>query len=148
MKRRVSGDTQPLLLCFIDSCIFPLFLYRSPPFFPGLLKEDYAILTRTLRIVNRTSGVLLKLLVKTVVNKHINSCEHLAGVILSDAQHSLHLKLSACRLSGKKKSKYIRLYAHTTKYNNSTIPYLARLLCSEESTRHELNNQLPFVKVN
>nr|CAH8866336.1 unnamed protein product [Trichobilharzia regenti] len=137
-KLRHSGITQSLIIQFINSCVLPIILYCSPLFFPGLLKKDHIILRRTLRAVSRVSAIPLTELNDTVVNRHMNSCKHLAKVILSDSEHPLYSQLFPCISSGKTRRNFINIYARTTKYKNSTVPYLARVLCEETNIRKEL----------
>nr|CAH8864496.1 unnamed protein product [Trichobilharzia regenti] len=141
-KLRHSGVTQPLLLQFVNSRILPIILYCSPLVFPGLLKKDYTLLRRMLKVVSRVSSLPLSQLVNILVDRHMDSCEKWAKSILSDSQHPLHSQLSPCISSGKTRSLYRKLYARTSKYKNSSIPYLARVLCDKECIRHETFNLL------
>ncbi|CAH8875381.1 unnamed protein product [Trichobilharzia szidati] len=145
-KLRHSGITQPLLLQFVNSCILPILLYCSPLFFPGLLKKDYVIIRRTLRTVSRSSGIPLGHIDGIVIDRHLMSCNRFARGILSDSEHPLYPQLPPCVSSGKTRSLFRRLYARTSKYKNSTIPYLARTLCDENSVRNELTNLLSTTK--
>nr|CAH8863804.1 unnamed protein product [Trichobilharzia regenti] len=139
-KLRHSGITQPLLLQFINSCILPILLYCSPLFFPGLLKKDYVTIRRILKTVSRVSGVPVDHIVNVVVDRHLTSCNKFAKGILSDLEHPLYPQLSPCISSGRTRSNFRKLYARTSKYKNSMIPYLARILCDENSVRQELTN--------
>ena len=141
-KLRHSGITQPLLLQFVNSCILPIILYCSPLVSPGLMNEDYILLPRVLKVVSRVSNVPLNQLVDILVNRHLDSCEKWAKSILSNSHHPLHSQLSPCISSGRTRSLYRTLYALTSKYKNSTIPYLARVLCDRESIRRETYNLL------
>ncbi|CAH8849001.1 unnamed protein product [Trichobilharzia szidati] len=141
-KFRQSGIKQSLLSQFVNSCILPIPLYCSPLIFPGLLKKDFASLRRALKAVSRASGISLNQLVNTIVDRHIMSCKKLANSILSDPEHPLYTQLSPCISSGRTRSNYRKLYARTTKYKNSTIPYLAQLLCDEKTVRHDMINLL------
>nr|CAH8865766.1 unnamed protein product [Trichobilharzia regenti] len=136
-KLRLTGVTQPLLSQFVNSRILPILLYCSPLVFPGLLKKDYTILRRMLKVVSRTSGVKLSQLVTTLVDKHLNTCEKWSKTILSDCQHPLYSQLSPCISSGRTRNQYKIIYARTTKYRNSTIPYLARVLSDRDNVRRE-----------
>ncbi|CAH8855403.1 unnamed protein product [Trichobilharzia szidati] len=141
-KLRLSGITQPLLLQFVNSRILSIILYCSPLVFPGLLKKDYNILRRMLKVVSRVSNVTLNQLVNILVDRHMDSCEKWAKSILSNSHHPLHSQLSPCISSGKTRSLYRKLYARTSKYKNSTIPYLAHVLCDKESIRRDTYNSL------
>ncbi|CAH8827539.1 unnamed protein product [Trichobilharzia szidati] len=136
-KLRQQGISQPLVLRFLNSCILPILLYCSPLIFPGLLKKDYAVLRRVLNAVSRACGLPLRDLANTIVERHVNSCKNWAKAVLSDPLHPLYSQLSPCISSGRTRSQYKKLYARTTKYKNSTIPYLARILCDEDTVRRE-----------
>nr|CAH8873838.1 unnamed protein product [Trichobilharzia regenti] len=136
-KLRLTGVPQPLLSQFVNSRILPILLYCSPLVFPGLLKKDYTILRRMLKVVSRTSGVKLSQLVTTLVDKHLNTCEKWSKTILSDPQHPLYSQLSPCISSGRTRNQYKIIYARTTKYRNSTIPYLARVLSDRDNVKRE-----------
>ncbi|CAH8587995.1 unnamed protein product [Heterobilharzia americana] len=100
------------------------------------------MLRRALKTVSRVSGVSLAQLINTVVDRHINSCKLLTTKILTDSEHPLYLQLSPCISSRRTRGNYIRLYARTAKYKNSTVPYLARIFCEEKSVRTEITHQL------
>nr|CAH8868290.1 unnamed protein product [Trichobilharzia regenti] len=134
-KLRHSGITQPLLLQFVNSPILPIILYCSPLVFPGLLKKDYTLLCRMLKVVSRVSNVPLNQLVNILLDRHMDSCEKWAKSILSYSHHPLHSQLPPCISSGRTRSL-------CSEHKNSTIPYLARVLYDKGSIRRETYNLL------
>ncbi|CAH8864485.1 unnamed protein product [Trichobilharzia szidati] len=93
-----------------------------------------------LKTVSRMSGVPVDYIVNVVVDRHLTSCNKLARGILSDLEHPLHPQLSPCISSGRTRGNFRKVYARTSKYKNSMIPNLERILCDENSVRQELTN--------
>ncbi|CAH8558016.1 unnamed protein product [Schistosoma bovis] len=122
------GITGHLLLQFVNSCILPIILYCSPLFFPGLLRKDFAVLRRVLKAVSKVCGESFEVIINMVVDRHLESCKLLAGVILSDTDQPLHSYLSPCISSGRTRHNYTKIHARKQKYKSSIIPYLANRL--------------------
>ncbi len=68
---------------FIEACVLPLILYCSPVIFPGLLKHDFALLNRSIKLISQVSGLSFSYLINLVSERHFIST-------LSDYQHPLH----------------------------------------------------------
>ncbi len=42
---------------FVETCVIPLILYCSPAIFPELLKHDFALLKRSIKLLSQVSGL-------------------------------------------------------------------------------------------
>ena len=137
-RLRTFKVPQHILIQFMNSCVLPIILYCSPVIFPGLLRKDFVLLRRCLKLLSRSCRASLDSIVRQVVSAHIIACKKLATRILNDVSHPLYSELSCCRSYGTTRSSFKHLHARTEKHKNSCINYLARLLTDETSTVDKL----------
>ena len=130
------------LLQFIYTCVLTHWLYCSPVVFPRLLSKDFVLIRRTIKCISKCSGYPSSDFTDFIVNKHLSSCERFSHAILSDHSHPLHYALRECLSTSKTRNMYKPIYARTSAYRNSCIPYLARFLISKEQTKTELLKRL------
>ena len=98
------------------------------------------MIRRMLKTVSRVSGVPVDHIVNVVVDRHLTSCNKFAKGILSEFEHRLYPYFSPYISSGRTRSHFKKLYALTSKYKNSMMPYLARILYDENSVSQGLAN--------
>ncbi|WP_204107535.1 reverse transcriptase domain-containing protein [Streptococcus dysgalactiae] len=130
-KLRQFGVPQSSVESFVYQCIFPIILYCSPVIFPGLLKKDFNLLRRGMKIINRVSFIPLDDLLKRLCSTHVENCLAFAHKILRDQTHPLHSDLVMCRSYTSTRSTYRHLSARINLYKNSIVPYLARALTNQ-----------------
>ena len=123
---------------FITSCALPLILFCSPVVFCGLLCKDFVLLRRAVRMLSNSSGIQYNVLLDFIVEKHFSACDRLIESILNDSRHPLHPHLSKCKSKRNLRSSMTCMFARTTRYRNSVIPYLARYITSKEMCKNEL----------
>ena len=141
-RLRVLKVPSNLISRFVYSCVVSHLLYCSPVIFSGLRIKDYRILRRCLRIISRTSGLPRSELLDFIVKNHFSSCKNYSLRILSDITHPLNPILSSCVSTSTSRHRYKLLYARTTAYRLSVVPYLARCLHNQESMITELVQSL------
>ena len=127
-----------ILLNFLTSCALPHILYCSPAVFPGLLKKDLLILRRCVVTLAKSCGSSFTVLADTVIRMHFSACERFANRILSDTSHPLHKPLSDCLPKRSTRSSFNLMYARTSAYRNSVLPYLARQINNPKALEDEL----------
>ena len=139
--RQFCSD-QSVMVNFVQQCVLPIFLYCSPVIFPGLLKADFKLLRRGLKMISRVSQVSLSALIGNICDRHIDACLKFADRIFSDSTHPLHLDLSACLSHPSTRSTYRLIPSRISVYRNSPVPYLARILTDKVKVRSELLDAL------
>lgn len=142
LKLRKLFVPERVVFQFVTACILPHLLYCSPVYFPGLKEKDFLLLVRSLKLLSRCSGIPRVELVKFIVSQHFNSCNQFSQKILSNSDHSLHIDLSQAISHSASRSQFKIIYARTTMYRNSTIPYLARLLVDRDKIISDLTSRL------
>lgn len=142
LKLRKLSFPSIVIFKFTTLCILPLWLYCSPVFFPGLKDKDFILLTRSLKMLSRCSGLPRSEIVSFLVNKHISACDSLASRALKNPSHVLHAAISKAISLSSSRSNYRLIFARTNAFRNSTIPYLARLLYNRSHVINELSERL------
>ena len=137
-KLRYFKVSPKILQNFLTSCALPHILYCSPAVFPGLLKKDLQTLRRCIALLAKSSGSCFRDLIDTVIRMHFTACERFAGRIISDTSHPLNKPLCNCIPKRSTRNRFNLLYARTSAYRNSVLPYLARLLNNPEVLADEL----------
>ncbi len=111
--RRLSTQAE-FIRKFIETCVVPLILYCSPAIFPGLLKHDFALLMRSIKLISLVSGLSFSYLTNLLCECHIKASSDIKS----------HFKL---------------LPSKTAAYRNSVLPALSQLLVDRNA---ELNHYL------
>ncbi len=107
----------------------------SPSIFPGLLKQDFGLLRRSIKLSN-VCGLSFSYLTNLVCERHIKASSGFAERILADSEHPLHEELSKARSHTSTRSLFKLLPSKTAAYWNSVLPSLSRLLVDRNT---ELN---------
>jgi hypothetical protein len=137
-KLRHFGCPHSFVCHFVYSCVFPVILYCSPVIFPGLLKKDYCLLKRGLKLISRVSFISFSTLVCRLLEMHLSACSNLCNRILHDDSHPLYTILCSAKSSTQTRSTFRLISARTSTYKNSVIPYLARYLTNSDAVRKQL----------
>ncbi len=58
--RRLSTPAE-YIRKFAEACVIPIILYCSPAIFPGLLKQDFALLRRSIKLISNVCGLRFQL---------------------------------------------------------------------------------------
>ncbi len=114
----------------IEACVIPIIVYCSPAIFPGLLKQDFAIHRRSIKLIS------FSYLTNLVCERRIKASSDLAAQILADSEHPLHEELSKVRTNTSTRSRFKMLPSKAAAYRNSILPALSRLLVNRNA---ELN---------
>ncbi len=133
--RRLSTPAE-YIRKFAEACVIPVILYCSPVIFPGLLKQDFALLRRSIRLISNACGLSFSYLTNLVCERHIKASSDFAERILADSEHSLYEELSKARSHTSTRSRFELLPSKTAAYRNSVLPALSRLLVNRNA---ELN---------
>ncbi len=136
--RRLSTPAE-LIYRFVETCIVPLILYCSPAIFPGLLKHDFALLKRSIKLISQVSGLSFSYLTNLLCERHIKASSDFVERILGDHLHPLHDELSKARSHTSTRSRFKLLPSKTAANRNSVLPALSRLLVDRNA---ELNHYL------
>ena len=131
-----------LILKFVITCIIPHWLYCSPVIFPGLKQKDLTLLSRSLKLLARYSGIDKNALVDFIICKHFEACDRFIDRITRDEDHCLHHDIMKAVSHPRTRSTFQLLFARTSTYRNSIVPYLARLLVNRTPIVHSLKQQL------
>ncbi len=102
-----------------EECVIPIILYCSPAIFPGLLKHDFDLLRRSIKLNRNVCGLSFSYLTNLVCERHIKASSNFAALILADNEHPLHEELS-------KATSYTFTRSHFC--CNSVLPALSLLL--------------------
>ncbi len=140
--RRLSTPVE-FIRKFVETCVLPLILYFSPAIFPGLLKHDFALLKRSIKLFSQVSGLSFSCLTNLVCERHIRTSSDFAERILGDHQHPLHDDLSKARSRTSTRSRFKLLPSKTTAYRNSVLPVLSRLLVDRNAELDYYVQNLP-----
>ncbi len=68
---------------FAEACVIPIILYCSPAIFSGLLKQDFALLRRSTKLISNVSGVSFSYLANLVCERHTKASSDFAAWILA-----------------------------------------------------------------
>ena len=123
---------------FVDSCVLPIILYASPITMPGLLKKDITLLRRAIKLITKPSGIDYNVTCGIIIDRHISECMNFCYRILNDSNHPLHIALNNTRSYGNTRRNFTHVFARTTMFYRSPIPYLARLLSDPEIEKGRL----------
>ncbi len=82
---------------FAEVCVIPIILYCSPVIFSGLLKQDFALLRRSIKLICNVCGLSVSDFTNLVCERHIKASSDFAERILVDSEHPLHEELSKAR---------------------------------------------------
>ena len=121
---------QTVILTFIRSCVIPLITYCSPAIFPGLNKLDFSVLRHSIRLLCMVGRISYKSIIDRIVSLHFNSCDRFITHIFRTPSHPLHDILNSCTALSSTRRQHRHIYARTSLYKNSVVPYLARFLTS------------------
>jgi hypothetical protein len=113
---------------FVDSCILPNILYCSPVIYPGLLKKDFVVFKRLIKLVSTVSLFPFDKLCDIIIKRHFSASSNLANNILNDMNHPLFESLNNCRCIRSLRATFTHQACRTTTYKNSVIPFLSRFL--------------------
>ncbi len=94
--RRLSTPNE-FIRKFGEACALLIILYCSPAIFPGLLKRDFALLKRSIKLISQVSCLNFSYLTNLICERHIKASSDFAERILGDHQHPLHDDLSKAR---------------------------------------------------
>ncbi len=86
--RRLSTPVE-FIRKFAEACVLPLILNYPPAIFPGLLKHDFALLTRSIKLISQVCGLSFSYLANFVCERHTKASSDFAERILEDHQHPL-----------------------------------------------------------
>ncbi len=75
----------------------PIILYCSPAIFPELLKQNFALLRRSIKLISNVCCLSFSHLTNRVCERHIKASCDFAERILADSEHPLHEELSKTR---------------------------------------------------
>ena len=109
-----------------------------PRNFPGLLRKDFILLTRAMKLISKSSGILFYTIRMSIIDQHFLSCEQFGTRILNDNQHCLHIALMAARSYRETRRNFNQIFARTTAFRNSLVPYIARVLSNGEMEKQKL----------
>ncbi len=118
---------------FAEACVIPIILYCSPAIFPGLLKQDFALPRRSIKIISNVCDLSFSYLTYLVCERHIKASSDFAERILADSEHE---ELSKARSHTSTRSRFKLHPSKTAAYRNSVLPALSRLLVDRNA---ELN---------
>ncbi len=125
--RRLSTPAE-YIRKFAEACVIPIILYCSPAIFPGLLKQNFALLRRSIKLISNVYGLSFSYLTNLVCQRHIKASSDFAARILADSEHPLHEELSKARSHTSTRSRFNLFPLKTAAYRNSVLPALSRLL--------------------
>ncbi len=91
--RRLSTPAE-YIRNFAEACGIPIILYCSPAIFPGLLKQDFALLRRSIKLISNVCGLSFSYLTNLVCERHIKASSDFAEWIPADSEHPPHEELS------------------------------------------------------
>ncbi len=138
--RRLSTPAE-LIRRFVETCVVPLILYCSPAIFPGLLKHDFALLNRSIKLISQVPGLKFSYLTNLLCERHIKASSGFAERILGDHHHPLHDELSKARSYTSTRSRFKLLPSKTAACRKSVLPALTRLLVDRNAElKHYLQN--------
>ncbi len=133
--RRLSTPAE--YICkFAEACVIPIILYCSPAIFRGLLKQDFALLRRSIKLISNVCGLSFSYLTHLVCERHIKASTDFAARILADSKHPLHEELYKTRSQTSTRGRFKLLPSKTAAYRYSVPPALSRLLVDRNA---ELN---------
>ncbi len=95
--RRLSTPAESIHK-FAEACVIPIILFCSPAIFPELLKQDFAFLRHSIKLISNACGLSFSCLTKLVCERHIKASSNFAERILADSEHPLHEELSMASL--------------------------------------------------
>ncbi len=110
------------------ACVIPIILYCSPAIFLGLLKQDFALLRRSIKFISKVCCLSFSYITNLVCERHIKSSSNFAAPILADNEHPLHEELSKAKSHTSTTSRFMLLPSKTAAYRNPVFPALSRLL--------------------
>ncbi len=84
LQRNFEGY-QHLLSKFTEVCVILIILYCSPAIFPGLLKQDFALLRRSFKLISNVCGLSFSYLSNLVCERHIKASSDFTERILADS---------------------------------------------------------------
>ncbi len=84
--RRLSTPAE-YIRKFAEACVIPIILYFSPAIFPGILKQDFALLRRSIKLISNACGLSSSYLINLVYKRHIKASSDFAARILADSEH-------------------------------------------------------------
>ncbi len=133
-KRRGLSTPVEYIRKFAETCVIPIILYCSPTILPGLLKQDFALLRRSIKLISNVLGLSFSYITNLVCERHIKASTNFAARVLADSEHPLHEELSKARSPTSTTSRFKLLPSKTAAYRNSVLPALSRLLddCNAE----------------
>ncbi len=67
---RLSAPAE-IIRKFVEACVLPLILYCPPTIFPGLIKHDFALLKRSIKLISQVSGLSSSYVTNLVCEHHI-----------------------------------------------------------------------------
>ncbi len=86
--RRLSTPAE-YIRKFANACVIPIILYCSPAIFPGLLKHDFALHRRSIKLISNECGLSFNYLTNRVCERHIKVSSDFAERIPADSEHPL-----------------------------------------------------------
>lgn len=69
--------------------LLPIHLFYSPLFFTGLLRKDFSVLQKMLKVIRMVCSESFEVIMNMVVDRNLKSCELLANAILSNTNHPI-----------------------------------------------------------
>ncbi len=69
---------------FAEACVILIILYCWPALFPRLLKQDFALLRRSINLIRNVCGLSFSYLTNLVYERHIKACSDFAGLTLAE----------------------------------------------------------------
>ncbi len=94
--RRLSTPAE-YIRKFAEACAIPIILYCSPAIFPGLLKQDFALLLRSIKLISNVCGLSFRYLANLFYERHIKASTDFVARVLADSENPLHEELSKAR---------------------------------------------------
>ncbi len=83
--RRLSTPAE-YIRKFIEACVIHIILYCSPAIFPGLPKQDFALLRRSIKLISNVCGLSFSYLTNFACERHIKASSDFAARILADSE--------------------------------------------------------------
>ncbi len=127
-RRKVVNTCKFNISKFDEACVIPIILYCSPSIFPGLLKQDFAFLRRSIKLISNVCGLSFRYLANLSCERQIKASTDFAAWVLADSKRPLHEELSKARSHTSTRRRYKLLLSKTAAYRYSVLPALSRLL--------------------
>ena len=139
IRRLRSAGTPPSHIAnFTTMCVLPHITYCSPVIFAGLLKKDYRILRRAIKLISRCGMLPYDSVVDSIMKIHVKSCEKFSTKIIEDPSHPLHDDFTSHMSRRVTRRPFRHMYTKTSAFRGSILPYLCRFRTNTSFVMEEL----------